>query len=50
MTSFMQGSLSQISKFNQRKWLLPPAIWLISHELWDNQAKGNCDFMCMAAN
>ena len=26
MTSFMQGSLSQISKFHQRKGSLPPAI------------------------
>ena len=50
MTSFMQGSLLQISKFNQRKESLPPAIGLISRELWGNQARRNCDFMRMAAN
>ena len=33
MTSFMQGSLSQISKFNQCKGSLPPAIRLILYKL-----------------
>ena len=34
----MYGSLSQFSKFNPRKGSLPPVIWLISRELWANQA------------
>ena len=49
MTSFMYGSLSQFSKFNPRKGPLPPVIWLISRELWAEQAWGNFDFICMVA-
>ena len=49
MASFMKGSLSQILKFNERKGSLPPAIWLISREVWGKQARGNCDLICMDA-
>ena len=48
MTSFMYGSFSQFSKFNQREGSLPLGIRLVSRGLWANQTWRVYDSICMA--